>query len=271
MERLTVAAAIRAVLETADPASKVMATRKLARSWRAGALEHEFDVLMPDRPSRPDHPSLLPVNQMPKRRKGGSIAGRIAMLHAFAHIEFVAIDLALDMAGRFGLALPREFMTDWLSVAADEAMHFCLLQRRLRDYASHYGALPAHDGLWESAYATRGDLLARLAVVPLVLEARGLDVSETTIARLKSAGDARSAAILYRIYIDEIRHVGVGSRWFAKVCDSNGKPRAKTWQALVKSYFKGAVKAPFNDSARESAGLPREYYQPIALTSLSAQ
>lgn len=271
MERLTVAAAIRSVLETADPSLKVMATRKLARGWRADGLEHAFDVAMPQRPARPVEPILLPVNQMPKRRKGGSIVGRIAMLHAFAHIEFVAIDLALDMAGRFGSGQPREFITDWLSVAADEAMHFCLLQRRLRDYGSHYGALPAHGGLWESAYATRNNILARLAVVPMVLEARGLDVSETTIARLKSAGDTKSAAILYRIYIDEIRHVGVGSRWFAKVCDSQQKPRAKTWQALVKSYFKGAVKAPFNDSARESAGLPREYYQPIALTRPSAQ
>ena len=266
MDRISVAAAIKAVLETAQPSAKIMATRKLAREWRAGKLSHEFDAHMPNRPARPYQPILLPPNKMPKRKRGGSPAMRIAMLHAFAHIEFVAIDLALDMAGRFGEGMPPQFITDWLGVAADEAMHFALLERRLRQLGSHYGALPAHDGLWEAAHETRHDRLARLAVVPMVLEARGLDVSPATIARFQAAGDPQSAAILQRIYTDEIRHVGVGSAWFANLCDSAHICPEKTWQALVRKHFRGSLKPPFNDSARESAGLPREYYMAIAQT-----
>ena len=271
MDRISVATAIKAVLETAQPSAKIMATRKLARDWRVGKLSHEFGIPMPNRPARPEHPILLPPNKMPKRKRGGSPAMRIAMLHAFAHIEFVAIDLALDMAGRFGEGMPSQFITDWLGVAADEAMHFALLERRLRQLGSHYGALPAHDGLWEAAHETRHDRLARLAVVPMVLEARGLDVSPATIARLQEAGDPQSAAILSRIYTDEIRHVGVGSAWFANLCDSARISPEKTWQALVQKHFRGSLKPPFNDSARESAGLPREYYRTIALTSVSMQ
>jgi uncharacterized ferritin-like protein (DUF455 family) len=262
----SIASAIRQVLGTADPRAKVMATRQLARDWRTGRLEHVFDVPMRDRPARPDTPALLPPNKMPRRRRAGSDASRVAMLHAFAHIEFVAIDLALDMAGRFGDGQPREFVTDWLGVAADEAMHFSLLQRRLKQLGSHYGALPAHDGLWESATATRHDILARLAVVPMVLEARGLDVSPATIARFSAQGDTSSAAILSRIYTDEIRHVGVGSKWFRNLCCVQSVEPARAWQDLVLLHFRGTLKPPFNDSARESAGLPREFYQPIALT-----
>ncbi len=262
----SIAAAIHQVLGIADPRAKVMATRKLARGWRGARLDHVFDVPMRDRPLRPDTPELLPPNKMPRRRRAGSDASRVAMLHAFAHIEFVAIDLALDMAGRFGGGQPREFVADWLGVAADEAMHFSLLQRRLLQLGSHYGALPAHDGLWESAGATSHDILARLAVVPMVLEARGLDVSPATIARFSAQGDARSAAILSRIYVDEIRHVGVGSKWFRILCASQCVEPVQAWQNLVGLHFRGAVKPPFNDSARESAGLPREFYQPIALT-----
>jgi uncharacterized ferritin-like protein (DUF455 family) len=137
---------------------------------------------------------------MPPRRKGGSERGRIAMLHALAHIEFVAIDLAVDLVGRFGSAFPRGFVDDWLGVAADEAMHFALLDRRLRALGSHYGALPAHAGLWEAAEATADDALARLAIVPMVLEARGLDVTPAMVERFRAAGDGASAQILSRIY-----------------------------------------------------------------------
>jgi uncharacterized ferritin-like protein (DUF455 family) len=241
-----------------------MATRHLNRAWRAGNLTHEFDRVMPDRPLRPDRPILLAPNKMPKRRRGGSAAGRIAMLHAFAHIEYVAIDLALDMTGRFGKGQPRNFVTDWLGVAADEAMHFALLDRRLHALGSHYGALPAHDGLWDAAKATAHDLMARLAVVPMVLEARGLDVSPATIARFNQTGDTVSAAILNRIYHDEIRHVGIGSHWFANLCDSHGELPGKQWEALVRKHFRGLLKLPFNDSARESAGLSRVHYYNLA-------
>lgn len=256
--------AIRAVLMTADPRAKAMRARAVARDWRLGRLAHRFDTTMPDRPARPDRPDLLPPNHMPNRRRGGSQANRVAMLHAFAHIEFVAIDLAFDAAGRFGAGQPPEFVSDWLSVGADEAMHFALLERRLRALGSFYGALPAHDGLWEAAEATRHDLLARLAVVPMVLEARGLDVSPSTIARLDAAGDGASARILGRIYADEIRHVGIGSSWFSRLCDSAGIDPANHWQRLVKRHFRGSLKPPFNDSARSKAGLPREYYASLA-------
>ena len=255
---------IRSVLLAADPREKVMRARSVARDWQLGRLEFRFEAPMPVRPARPDVPLLLPPNRMPSRRRGGSQANRIAMLHAFAHIEFVAIDLAFDAAGRFGPSQPREFVSDWLAVGADEAMHFALLRRRLIAMGSDYGALPAHDGLWEPPEATRGDLLARLAVVPMVLEARGLDVSPATIRRLESAGDRGSARILDRIYRDEIRHVATGSRWFVRLCESAGLDVAEHWQSLVRQYFRGPLKPPFNDSARSKAGLPRELYASLA-------
>ncbi len=260
----SVAQAIRTVLETATPRDKVMRARQVARDWRLGRLDPIFDVAMPNRPARPEHPQLLPPGQMPARRRAGSIAGRIAMLHAFAHIEFSAIDLAFDMAGRFGAGLPKDFIDDWLSVGADEAMHFMLLERRLAQFGSFYGALPAHDGLWESAAQTASDILARLAIVPMVLEARGLDVSPATIARLEKMGDTTSARILQRIYTDEIRHVGFGSKWFAALAESSGEQPATLWQTLVKRYFRGQLKPPFNDSARLRAGLTRDYYHELA-------
>ncbi len=145
---------MRGVLDTADPAAKVRAARATARGWRRGALTEDFDVTMPDRPARPVLPELLRPAQMPRRGKGGSERGRIALLHALAHIEFVAIDLAFDLIGRFGGAFPRAFVDEWIGVGADEAMHFALLDRRLRALGSHYGAMPAHDGLWDAASAT---------------------------------------------------------------------------------------------------------------------
>jgi uncharacterized ferritin-like protein (DUF455 family) len=256
----TVAAACRAVLAAAEPADKVRAARAAARAWRRGDLTHVFDVAMPDRPARPAAPELLPASRMPKRGKGGSERGRIAMLHALAHIEFVAIDLAFDLAGRFGAGFAPDFVTDWLGVGADEAMHFALLDRRLRALGSFYGALPAHDGLWEAAEATAHDALARLAVVPMVLEARGLDVTPATMARFAAAGDARSAAILARIYRDEIRHVAAGTRWFGIGCEAQRIEPVSHWQRLVRRHFRGLVKPPFNDSARLEAGLSREFY-----------
>ena len=264
-ESPSVAASIRAALLTADPAAKVMATRKAAREWRLGRLAFMFEVAMPERPARPAHPLLLPPRDMPRRGRGGSERGRIALLHALAHIEFTAIDLALDMAGRFGGGEGSQFVSDWLSVAADEALHFALLERRLRAFGSHYGALPAHDGLWEAAQATRHDVLARLAIVPMVLEARGLDVTPMTIERFRIGGDEASARVLQRIFSDEIRHVRFGTAHFARVCESRAIPPVKTWRSLVAAHFKGSVKPPFNDSARLTAGLPREFYAGIAL------
>ncbi|MBR0551159.1 ferritin-like domain-containing protein [Stakelama marina] len=260
----SVAEAIREVLLTCEPRDKVVRARAVVRAWRRGELKARFDVDMPDEPGRPDKPELLPPNRMPRRGKGGSERGRIALLHALAHIEFVAIDLAFDMAGRFGARFPRAFVDDWLSVGADEAMHFALLDRRLRALGSAYGALPAHAGLWESARVTAHDPLARLAVVPMVLEARGLDVTPTTVERARRAGDEATARILDRIYTDEIRHVGIGTRWFEHGCREDRIACETHWQALVREYFTGVLKPPFNDSARRSAGLTRSYYGPLA-------
>ncbi len=260
----SIAGAVRGVLLAADPREKIRVARAAARDWRLGRLTHAFDVAMPDRPARPDRPELLPPRYMPKRRKGGSDSGRIALIHALAHIEFVAIDLAFDVVGRFGAEFPRAFVDDWMAVGADEAMHFALLDRRLQTFGSFYGALPAHDGLWEAASDTAQDSLARLAVVPMVLEARGLDVTPATRDRFAVAGDAATAAILNRILNDEMRHVAAGSRWFGFGCAAKGLEPITTWQDRVKRHFHGVLKPPFNDSARETAGLPREYYAPIA-------
>jgi uncharacterized ferritin-like protein (DUF455 family) len=248
------------VLTTADPYAKVRAARTAARDWRLGRLEHAFSAAMPDRPARPARPELLPPNRMPKRGRAGSDASRIAMIHALAHIEFVAIDLAFDLIGRFGAHFPRGFVDDWMRVGADEAMHFALLDRRLHALGSHYGALPAHDGLWQAAEETARDPLARLAIVPMVLEARGLDITPATIERFQAVGDLATARILGRILADEERHVRAGTIWFRRSCESAGLEPVATWQSLVARHFRGALKPPFNDSARARAGLTRDFY-----------
>jgi len=260
----SVARAIRAAMLTPDPRTKVMATREVVRDWTAGRLAPVFDVPMPEIPARPALPELLPPNRMPKRGRGGSERGRTALIHALAHIEFVAIDLALDAAGRFGATRGTAWVTDWLGVAADEAMHFALLARRLVTLGTFYGAMPAHDGLWDAARETAHDVTARLAVVPMVLEARGLDVTPLTIERFMTAGDERTARILNRIFNDEIRHVGLGTRHFSAVCAERGDSPPKTWHILVSRHFRGAIKPPFNDSARHTAGLSWEFMEGVA-------
>lgn len=261
---ISVSAAIRAALLTAEPTDKAFAAREVARNWAAGRLGFVFDCAMPDRPARPAQPELLPPNQMPKRNKAGSERGRIALWHSLAHIEFVAIDLALDMAGRFGAEMGPQFVADFLSVAADEAMHFALLARRLRSLGSHYGALPAHDGLWDAAFETRHDVAARLAVVPMVLEARGLDVTPHTLERIRALGDETGARVLQRILDDEIAHVRFGTKHFVAVAESRGESPEILWKSLVTTHFRGAIKPPFNDSARLTAGLSRSYYAGLA-------
>ena len=261
----SVSSAIRAALLTPDPRAKCFAARDIARAWRRGTLAFAFDAAMPDRPAWPEAPELLPPNRMPKRGKFGSERARIALWHSLAHIEFVAIDLALDMAGRFGGEMGEEFVSDFLSVAADEAMHYALLARKLERLGSHYGALPAHAGLWQAAHDTRHDVAARLAVVPMVLEARGLDVTPATLERVEAAGDAHGAKILARILDDEIRHVAVGTKHFLKVAESLGNPPESLWKRLVETHFRGRLKPPFNDSARRAAGLSREFYAHVAI------
>ncbi|WP_157219282.1 ferritin-like domain-containing protein [Flavisphingomonas formosensis] len=264
--RRSVAEAARSVLLAADPSAKVKAARAAARDWRCGRLDRRFDVAMPDQPARPERPELLSPARMPKRGRAGSERGRIATLHALAHIEFAAIDLAFDLIGRFGDAFPTAFVDDWMRVGAEEAMHFALLARRLRALGTGYGDLPAHGGLWEAAEATTQDAAARLAVVPMVLEARGLDVTPATIAHFCRAGDERSAALLTRILADEVRHVAAGVRWFRFCCDAERFDAADRWRVLVGLHFRGAIKPPFNDSARGAAGLTTEFYSPLAVS-----
>jgi len=259
----SLSAAARAVLRAADPVAKVGLSVAVARDWRSGAIGDIGHAAPPDRPARPDRPALRRPGDMARRNRGRR--GRVAMLHAIAHIELNAIDLAWDMVARFaGTVADRAFADDWVSVAVEEARHFELLCRRLAAFDAAYGDLPAHDGLWQAAQATADDVLARLAVVPLVLEARGLDVTPGIIEGFERAGDTDSAAVLRRIYQDEIGHVATGQRWFEAICQRRGLAPTPTWQSLVRDRFAGPLKPPFNTAARAQAGLPESLYQPLA-------
>ncbi len=265
MDDHSLAAAAVAVLEAADPADKTALSLATAAAWRTGALD-VGRATPPDHPARPERPELLAPRQMPRRRAAGTPQTRIALLHAVAHIELNAIDLAWDVIARFTEdRLPRAFYDDWVGVAAEEAGHFILLSDRLTDLGAAYGDLPAHGGLWQAAENTADDLAARLAVVPLVLEARGLDVTPAMIERLRRAGDTDSAAVLEVIYAEEIGHVAVGSRWFRHVCEARGRDPQATFRSLVRERYGGALKPPFNRHARDQAGLPPGFYEPLAI------
>jgi len=251
-----------AVLENSDPFEKASLASSLTTRWgRADGIVLST-VTPPLRPSRPDRPLLLAPGKVPRRRINRGIKGRIALLHALAHIELNAVDLACDIIARFGADedLPADFFVDWASVASDEGRHFLLLSERLTALGGAYGDLPAHDGLWEAAENTAHDLLARLAVVPLVLEARGLDVTPPMIEKLRSVDDEESAAILDVIHRDEIGHVAAGQRWFAYLCEKRNLEPVATFHGLVQRYFKGELKPPFNKKSRTAAGLPPAFY-----------
>lgn len=268
----TLAAAARDIVATADLGAKVHLSRATAKAWYAGALDlgHVSGrVDMPDRPGRPARPHLLAPRDMPKRAAGGDLKNRIALLHALAHIELNAVDMTWDLVGRFARAtVPRTFFDDWVQVGLEEAKHFDLLSRRLVALGASYGDLPAHDGLWQAAQNTAGDLMARVAVVPLVLEARGLDVTPSMIARLSGAGDPESAAVVEIIYRDEKRHVAFGAKWFRYLCEQAHLPPEPTFHALVRHHFKGTLKPPFNDRARSEAGLTPGFYKPLSATGI---
>lgn len=258
-------AAARAVLNEATPSGKLALTRAAAGAWASGELSVGRLTGAPDHPARPIQPVLLAPGCMPRRRKGVGPANRIALLHALAHIELNAIDLAWDLIARFAEAsLPQNFWSDWVTVATDEARHFALIEARLDELGAAYGDLPAHGGLWDVARSTRHDLLARLAVVPLVLEARGLDVTPGMIERLRRAGDDRSVAILEIVYRDEIKHVATGARWYCHLCDERGLDPARTWRRLVREHYGASLKPPFNRLARDAAGLAKSFYEPLA-------
>lgn len=254
------------ILETADAAAKARRTRAVAAAWRAGAIAAIGTAPVPDRPARPARPELKRPTEVPKRKINRGTAGRGALLHALAHIELNAIDLAADILARFtGEQLPRGFYDDWLTVADEEGKHYLLLPERLEALGFAYGDLPAHDGLWQAAEETAYDLLARLAVVPLVLEARGLDVTPMMIGKLRKAEDHDSAAVLRVIYQEEVGHVAIGKRWFDWLCRERGLAPQETWQALVRRHFRGRLKPPFNDAARAEAGLPADFYEVLAV------
>lgn len=258
--------AVREVLETANANAKADKAGDVAKLWFSGSLRRNrvAPETWPDRPARPAQPELIEPRLMPRRR-GGGLRGRVNLLHALAHIELNAIDLAFDLLGRFAhVDLPDSFIDDWMQVGADEARHFTMLENRLRALDSHYGALPAHDGLWEAAQNTATSLPARLAVVPMVLEARGLDVTPAMIAKLEKANDLQSARLLSVIYEDEKNHVGAGSKWFHHLCVQQNTDPAETFRMLVDTYFRGELKPPFNIDARNQAGMPENFYLPVA-------
>jgi uncharacterized ferritin-like protein (DUF455 family) len=250
-----------AILNTAAPDDKVALSHRFAALWRDGSLEILGTARPPDRPARPAKPELMAPRDMKRRRGAGSDGNRIALLHAVAHIELNAIDLAWDLIARFATPdIPRDFFDDWVEVADQEAKHHAMVSARLSELGGSYGDLPAHDGLWEAAQATAHDLLARLAVVPLVLEARGLDVTPDMIARLDRSGDAASVAVLRVIYDDEIGHVAAGRRWFEWECARRNAEPVSTWRDLVARCYRGAPKPPFNVAARNAAGIDPAFY-----------
>jgi uncharacterized ferritin-like protein (DUF455 family) len=253
-----------AVLTTANAHDKASVARDVFKAWSTEQIPFIFHTKPPDRPARPDRPELLLPADVPKPRKAGTLANKIALLHAVAHIELNAIDLAFDIVARFGNAMPRTFSDDWLKVGDDEARHFNLITQRLETLGSHYGALPAHDGLWQSASQTSHLLPARLAVVPLVLEARGLDVTPSMIVRFERMGDRLSADALRVIYEDEITHVKTGRKWFSWLAKKCGENEEIQFKKLVTEYYAGKLKRPFNVEARQKAGLFPTWYEDLA-------
>jgi uncharacterized ferritin-like protein (DUF455 family) len=251
------------VLRTQEPADKVTLTESYSAAWQSGEISDVGNVTLPQRPARPARPELRLPNDMPRRRKGGA-AGRMAFLHAIAHIECNAIDLAWDIVARFTHNdLPRAFYDDWVQVAADEARHFDMLQRRMAQLGGAYGDLPAHDGLWQAASDTSDDLMARLALVPMVLEARGLDTTPGAVEKLRNNGDAESAEILLTIGEEEVPHVAAGVRWFRFLAERRGLDPIATFHEYVRQRFKGYIKPPFNYAARNTARMDREFYEPL--------
>ena len=253
-------------LEASNLAAKVALTNATAEAWFARHLSL-FSAKRrksPNRPGRPEKPVLLPPYKVPKRSLNGA-KGRLALVHAITHIELNAIDLALDVIVRFaGKQMPRSFFDGWMMVAHEEAKHFTLLQGRLAEMGASYGDLPAHDGLWEAAGQTGHDLTARLAIVPLVLEARGLDVTPPLITKLESIGDQKTADIFKIIYEDEKGHVAVGAKWFRFLCQKQGLDPNTTFTQLVRKHFRGHLKPPFNDRARSANGLTPLFYRSLS-------
>ncbi|MBX2886387.1 MAG: ferritin-like domain-containing protein [Granulosicoccus sp.] len=248
-----------------DPQEKAIQSRALYKKWSACSETLESaqvysgtksTVRVLEEPGRLDRPALVDASRLPKRGLGSPV-GRVGLLHSLAHIEFNAINLALDAVYRFR-DMPIEYVTDWLRVASDEGEHFLLLSNRLKTLDSYYGALDAHDGLWDMARRTDHDVLVRMALVPRILEARGLDVAPPMAKKLRHVGDEESAKILDRIYQDEITHVEVGNRWFRYVCEQRDLNGVSVFRDLLNGENSAYLRSPYNDAARLQAGFTRE-------------
>jgi uncharacterized ferritin-like protein (DUF455 family) len=250
-------------LELSDPQEKCSAVQRLVVAHEQDALnfDPEFPVSPIEAPGRPDRPRLVDASELPRRRLG-SAQGRAALIHAVAHIEFNAINLALDAAYRFR-GMPRPYYSDWLSVAEDEARHFQLLSGRLQDMGCDYGDFSAHNGLWEMAEKTASRCLIRMALVPRVLEARGLDVTPGMIDRLAAVGDDETVAALQIILAEEVRHVAIGTRWFNYCCEQEGLAPLDTFLDLLKRHYSGTIRGPFNLAARQEAGFTKAEMQAL--------
>ena len=259
-----------AVLRTADGREKTALSRRYAAEWFAaragGDLPETGTAEPPLHPARPTEPELLDPRDVPKR-KPGSPQGRIALLHAVAHIELNAVDLHWDILARFGhIQMPAGFYDDWVKAADEESKHFNLMCDCLEAMGSHYGALPAHAGMWRAAEDTRDDILGRLAVVPMVLEARGLDVTPGMIEIFEKAKATQAVDALRVIYSEEVAHVAYGSKWFHFLCGRENHDPKEVFHRLVRHYFKGSLKPPFNEEKRAEAGLPPDFYWPLTET-----
>ncbi|MDE4139491.1 MULTISPECIES: ferritin-like domain-containing protein [Rhodobacterales] len=259
------------VLTTADGRQKTALSRQHAARWfayrRGEAPEIPVGTASPPlRPARPEKPELLDPRDVPKR-KPGSEAGRIALLHAVAHIELNAVDLHWDIIARFShVPMPIGFFDDWVKAADEESKHFNLMCDCLEGLGSHYGALPAHAGMWRAAEDTAEDLMGRLAVVPMVLEARGLDVTPGMIKIFRQAKLTQAVEALEVIYKEEVGHVAYGSKWFHFLCGRENLDPKDVFHDLVRTYFHSTLKPPFNEEKRAEAGLPPDFYWPLTDT-----
>lgn len=241
-----------AALATCDITEKLTLTQALAADWLAGRLDWQDKTPVELICGRPAKPELVPPKQV-KQRSAHTAEGRAGLLHAITHIEFTAINLALDHAARFR-GMPEAYYGDWIGVAAEEAAHFMLLRQRLQALGHDYGDFPAHGGLWAMAERTADDPLIRMALIPRLLEARGLDATPPIQRRLEEAGDTASARVLDIILRDEIGHVGLGDRWFRTLCAERGCEPESTYRSLLARFKAPWPQAPMNEAARLAAG-----------------
>ncbi len=256
------------VLRTADGRTKTAISREYAAAWKAARDAGETPEIgtasPPDMPARPAKPELLDPRDVP-RRKPGTPEGRIAILHAVAHIELNAVDLHWDLIARFSdTPLPIGYYDDWVKAADEESKHFNLMCDCLEANGSYYGALAAHAGMWRAAEDTANDLMGRLAVVPMVLEARGLDVTPGMIKIFQQAKDKQAIDALNVIYAEEVHHVSYGSKWFHFLCGRENLDPTPVFHELVRKYFHTTLKPPFNEEKRAEAGIPPDFYWPLA-------